>query len=899
MSHRFISGAVFAGALCLALWPARTGAAPGATVPWTRYEAETMAFGGGFIQGPNYSYNNVVAESSGRRCVRLNSTGGFVRFTSTVAANAVVVRYSVPDAPGGGGADYTLSLYRNGSLVGKLPVTSKYSWLYGPYPFVNTPGSGSARNFYDEVSMRDIAITPGDVLELRKETSDTAPFYDIDFVELEDVPEPLDQPEGSLSITAYGATGNGTTDDTDAFTSCMAAAASQGKSVWIPPGNYKLTRTISIPSNMTIRGAGMWHSKLVGDHSLYTNSSRRVSLQGNGNNIHLSDFAIFGKLTYRNDSEPNDGIGGSFGTGSSISRIWVEHTKTGAWIVNSQGLVVEDCRFRNTIADGINVCVGMQGTVVTNCTARGTGDDGFAIWPASYRSATYPPGQNVIRNCTAETPFLANGAAIYGGSDNRIEDSVFRDTTYGCGVLISTTFDVSHPFGGTTAVERSDLVRCGGYDPGFTWRAALQFCLQRSGISGVAITDLAISNSISDGVSVIYGAGGLSNATMANVKIGSFGLGATGRQALWARSDAVGRLVVSNSLVPAYRNDSPNFSFTFLTSTVPVKVQSNPPGRAFKVDGITFTNAQNFDWSYGSTHNLAVDSPQSGGDGVQYVWTSWSDGGAASHSIVATDQPIYTADFGTRYFLSMNPGPGGSVSPASGWQNSGMVVPVSATASEGYVFDAWAGSGSGSYSGPDSTAVVTMNGPITQAAGFRPAKQISVTSHLDFGPVLAGSSRSKALVIANAGETALTVSDITEPEGFTAGWSGTLHPGQSTNVLVAFHPGSPGSYGGVLTVVSDATAGLNETVLSGAGVVEFPAAFNRLDSPGLTGENDLILTYRGYPDSWYALEKASDPAAPAWNSILTNRSDSAGLAVFTNSLQGAVSLFRVREIDSM
>src|SRR5208283_590552 len=111
---------------------------------------------------------------------------------------------------------------------------------------------------------------------------------------------------------------------------------------------------------------------LIGSSSLYNTSwSRRITLNGAGNNIHLADFAIVGFLNYRNDSEPNDGLGGSFGTGSTISRVWVEHTKTGAWLVNSMGLLVDGCRFRNTIADGINLCVGMQSTTVTNCTSRG------------------------------------------------------------------------------------------------------------------------------------------------------------------------------------------------------------------------------------------------------------------------------------------------------------------------------------------------------------------------------------------------------------------------------------------------------------------------------------------------------------------------------------------------
>ncbi len=428
-----------------------------------------------------------------------------------------------------------------------------------------------------------------------------------------------------------------------------------------------------------------------------------------------------GKLNYRNDNEPNDGLGGSYGTGSTISRIWVEHTKTGAWLVNSQGLVVDSCRFRDTIADGINLVVGMRSTTVTNCTARGTGDDCFPIWPATYMSQTFTPGLNVITHCTGQTPFLANGGAIYGGVSNRIEDCLFQDIPYDCGILISTTFPVGgNVFSGTTVAQRCDLIRCGGTGMG----AGLQICLQGGGISGLNLNNLNITNSASDGLSVINGAGPLSNAIMSYVNIPNYGLGGGGRNGLWARSDAVGSMTVSNCTVAEYRDDSSNFTFNFVTAPIPVTVQTSPSGLSFTVDGTNYSSAQAFNWVYGSNHSIATSSPQSGGAGVQYVWGSWNDGGAISHTITANTNFTYTANFTTQYYLTMNAGPGGSVSPVSDWCNSGTNVNISATALYGYIFGTWAGTGSGSYSGTNNSASVTINGPVTQTASFDPLAAI-------------------------------------------------------------------------------------------------------------------------------------------------------------------------------
>jgi hypothetical protein len=709
----------------------------GASVPWTTYEAENMDISGGTILGPIYGPNVVASESSGRECVQLTGTGQFVQFTNQSAANSIVVRYSVPDTANGTGTNYTLSLYTNGVFAEKLPVTSMYSWLYGTYPFSNTP-QGLPRNFYDEVRAYGLNLNPGDVVRLQVDPTDTATNYVIDLVDMENVPAPLSQPTNSLSITnsPYNADPTGVSDSSAALVNCIAAAGSS-KIVWMPAGTYKISEPINLPSNITIQGSGMWFTTLVGDPTVYGNpantynynsTNRRISFVGGGNNIHLSDFAIVGKLNYRNDSDYNDGLVGSYGTGSTISRLWVEHVKTGAWIWNSKGLVIDSCRFRDTIADGCNINYAMQNTTVTNCTTRGTGDDCFAMWPTT-TSGTYLYSGNVVTHCTAQTPFLANGGAIYGGASNRIEDCQFLDITYGSGILISSTFSagVANVFSGTTAAQRCDLIRCGGYDPGYQWRGALEFCEDINGggnsgnnINGVNLNNLNITNSASYGISIRGNVTTLTNAIASYVSIPNSGLGYSGAAGLIALSGAKGSLTVSNSVKNSVNNASGgSFTFVFLTNNaMSVTVQANPPGLSFSVDGTNYASAQTFNWIPGSIHTITTISPQSGSTGVQSVWSSWSDAGTISHTVSPTASTNYTANFTTQYYLTMNSGAGGSVSPTSLWTNSGAVVNVSATASNGYSFLNWIGSGSGAYSGNNNVPSVTMNGPITQTASF-------------------------------------------------------------------------------------------------------------------------------------------------------------------------------------
>jgi len=56
--------------------------------------------------------------------------------------------------------------------------------------------------------------------------------------------------------TSYGATGNGTTDDTAAIQSALTAAGNNGGGiVYLPPGNYHTTNTLSVPGGVELRGA--------------------------------------------------------------------------------------------------------------------------------------------------------------------------------------------------------------------------------------------------------------------------------------------------------------------------------------------------------------------------------------------------------------------------------------------------------------------------------------------------------------------------------------------------------------------------------------------------------------------------------------------------------------------
>src|SRR5437879_4121389 len=98
----------------------------GATVPFTEYEAEAAATNGTVLTASRLR-DTLAGESSGRSAVTLSGTGRYVEFTLTAPANAVDLRYSIPDSSNG--SDYTtpLAVYVAGSKSQDLTLTNRYS----------------------------------------------------------------------------------------------------------------------------------------------------------------------------------------------------------------------------------------------------------------------------------------------------------------------------------------------------------------------------------------------------------------------------------------------------------------------------------------------------------------------------------------------------------------------------------------------------------------------------------------------------------------------------------------------------------------------------------------------------------------------------------------------------
>ncbi len=424
----------------------------GAVLPYITYEAEKAVTNAQTLEDARIYRESVQSEASGREAVKLSQDGEYVEFTLREAANAMVIRYCMPDSEDGTGIDATLSMYVNGTEKQDLALTSRYAWVYGSYPYSNQTSEGNAHRFFDESRiLLGETLPAGTVIRLQKDSTDEAEYYIVDFIECEETEAPLTQPQGSLSVLDYGAAANDGQSDYDAFTACISEASASGKTVWIPEGTFDFPDKQEIRvEDVTIQGAGMWHTNLVG---------AGVSFHYQGT-CKFYDFAMTGVSAVRDDSGDLAGFEGVGKTVNvTIQDIWMEHMKVGVWNINGTGLVIQGCRIRNTYADGINLCSGTRNAVVRNNSIRNTGDDGIAIWPWQADCT-----DNFIEFNTVQVPALANNIAVYGGSDNTVAFNHVSDTiNNGAGICIGSEFETKNGYSGTITVKNNLLERCGSY----------------------------------------------------------------------------------------------------------------------------------------------------------------------------------------------------------------------------------------------------------------------------------------------------------------------------------------------------------------------------------------------------------------------------------------------------
>ena len=178
--------------------------------------------------------------------------------------------------------------------------------------------------------------------------------------------------------------------------------------------------------------------------------------------------------------------------------------------------------------------------------------------------------------------------------------------------------------------------------------------------------------------------------------------------------------------------------------TEPVNLATVPAGLQVLADGVPVTTPATLDWGWATTHNVAPVSPQEDTHGLNWVFSSWSDGGAASHgytvaqlltaaTLTATYVPGETVAVETNppglpiYIDGRNNWPGPSFVWGIGEVHQ-LNAPAQLTDSQGHIwsFVSW------SNSGPAVQTYTVLAGNlasgVTLTATYAPMGQLTLTS---------------------------------------------------------------------------------------------------------------------------------------------------------------------------
>jgi fibronectin type 3 domain-containing protein len=625
----------------------RVYATVGATTPFTSYEAEAGTLGGAGVvsltSAPTTQYSSPQLEASGHAYVQLTATGQSVTWTNTTSQNfsAINVRYSIPDAPAGGGISATLNLYVDGVFRQALNLNSMQTWLYENNTNYGgndqNPADGSPRVFYDEMHtfITGAAVAPGSTITLQKDSANTAAFYYIDVIDLEAPPAALTQPANSLSITTYGAVANNSSvDNSTAIQNCINAAQSQGKSVWISAGTFYVKTLGGLNANgITIQGAGMWYSTIYRNVPLP--NATPLGAIFNLTSCMVQNFALDANAISR---ATVDGCGGGMDTSGNhwlADSIWTQHTMSGFWASGTGG-TVQNCRLTSIWADGINLNnVSLNATVGNNLTnrnnfVRGTGDDANAINSVNYNGSQYytPMNNIVIMNTTAIAPWGGKGIGIYGGSNHLVMNNYMSDTAryVGLGVmkfgvngsdLLSATVignTVSHCGGNGYLQQQQAMMIGNGGDGQGVGMVANAYCA-----SNTIINALYSAVGFSSSTNIVFQYNTIINPGLDGIAVGPPSLG----------SGVMGTAIINSNTVTGlnsghlvFTNSANGYAVITPTAAANYDTMSGVVTETSDEGGLDIGNIESGDWSAYNNINLTgvnafvarVASASSGGN---------------------------------------------------------------------------------------------------------------------------------------------------------------------------------------------------------------------------------------------------------------------------------------------
>lgn len=325
---------------------------------------------------------------------------------------------------------------------------------------------------------------------------------------------PADQPRAERPVEDFGATGDGTSDDTEALQRALSQVRT-GEALVFAEGRTYLHSDVLV---LTVPGV-----LLRGGGQLLATDEERSSLQVDAANVTVEDLMLGVRETTRRWDAPAQHrlFASTQASGLRLRRVEVTASAaSGLFLAGVQGFEIDDCRVSDTRADGIHLTLGSREGVVRRPQLNGTGDDGVAV-------VSYLEDGVVCRSIEVLAPVVrttvgGRGVSVVGGEDITYRD-VDIDGTRAAGVYVACEGDPFFTYSSTRVQVLGGRITGANTDAAIDHGSVLVYAGRDGGrVSEVLIVGLEISGSrtgASAQVGVLTDAGSTSDITIKDLAL--------------------------------------------------------------------------------------------------------------------------------------------------------------------------------------------------------------------------------------------------------------------------------------------------------------------------------------------------------------------------------------------
>jgi len=296
----------------------------------------------------------------------------------------------------------------------------------------------------------------------------------------------------NVSITDFGAVGDGRTDNQAAIQRAFDYAAANKVGVYIPNGVFLHSGALTA-NGITISGAG---EGAVLKATTY--GTEAIVLQGDG--VALSDVHLIGVGAGRHQNITSCPVLVQGATHFSVENVHLENTSgAGIFVQNSSYGHIADNLVQNTKADSIHMTAGSHDIVVERNRIEHSGDDGIAV--VSYGGQT-PTNHITIRDNDVLYNDWGRGISTVGGTDVVIEhNNIVGGTADRAGIYISAESEWNTQAVHNIRVTGNTLTDAGGAR---SHHGAITLYNSRPGLinDGIVVANNNIINPRRDGILV-------------------------------------------------------------------------------------------------------------------------------------------------------------------------------------------------------------------------------------------------------------------------------------------------------------------------------------------------------------------------------------------------------------